>query len=106
MGDEAESLNITSAVVWLRTVKPFRATDDLVDQVALRELHRRMFGQVWTWAGRIRSRETNLGVEPALIVERWEVLLRDTRAQIEHRSFPVEEIPLRLHRGMLAIGEC
>lgn len=31
------------------------------------DLHRRMFGDVWMWAGTIRKRITNIGIEPSQI---------------------------------------
>jgi len=33
------------------------------------DLHRRMFGDVWKWAGTQRRRATNIGVEPGQIPE-------------------------------------
>ena len=98
----AEAENIAAALAWLAT-GPFGSPDELLNQPALRELHRRMFGNVWTWAGKLRQRDTNLGVDPSRIAEDWEALLRNTAAQIEHASYPVEEIGVRFHRSMLAI---
>lgn len=98
----AEAENIASALIWLGT-KPHDSLEDLLNQAALRDLHRRMFGAVWTWAGEFRRRDTNLGVDPSRIVEDLELLLRDTVAQVEHGSFPAEEIGIRFHRSMLAI---
>jgi fido (protein-threonine AMPylation protein) len=48
-------------------------------------------------------RETNIGVDPAMISQDWEVLLRNTEAQIDHGTYPAEEIGVRLHRSMLSI---
>lgn len=98
----AEAENIAAARVWLRA-HPSDSPEDLLNQVALRDLHRRMFGDVWTWAGKLRRRETNLGVDPASIAEDWEALLRNTVTQIEHASYPAEEIGVRFHRTMLAV---
>jgi hypothetical protein len=36
----------------------------MLDFGFMRRLHRRMFGEVWTWAGVQRRRVTNIGVEP------------------------------------------
>ena len=98
----AESSNIALAFEWLED-HPFAMPTELLDQYTLRDLHRRMFEHVWSWAGRLRTRETNMGVDPSQIVHDWEVLLRNTQAQIEHSSYPLPEIGVRLHRGMLAI---
>lgn len=98
----AESENIFEAMEWLKN-HPFDTPSDLLNQVALRGLHRRMFEQVWTWAGHIRIRETNMGIDPLQITHEWEVLLRNTEWQIENRTHPLDEICVRLHRRMLEI---
>lgn len=98
----AESNNIATAAEWLEA-NPFSAHDELLDQTVLRMLHRRMFGEVWTWAGQIRVRETNLGVDPHQIVSQWEDSLRDAKWQITNSTYEPAEICVRLHRRMLAI---
>ena len=37
---------------------------NMLTEAYLRELHRRMFGEVWSWAGENRTREVNVGVDP------------------------------------------
>jgi Fic-DOC domain mobile mystery protein B len=98
----AESNNIATAAEWLEA-NPFSAHGELLDQTVLRMLHRRMFGEVWTWAGKIRERETNMGVDPHQIVIQWEDALRDAKWQIANSSYEPAEICVRLHRRMLAI---
>jgi len=56
---EAEQRNIAEAL--LRR-SPTLST--LLDDRFLRDLHRHMFGRVWTWAGRYRTLETNMGCSP------------------------------------------
>lgn len=56
--NEAEQVNIAHASKWLSS----RRSDPL-DEVFLRELHRRMFGQVWRWAGHYRKTARNIGVD-------------------------------------------
>jgi Fic-DOC domain mobile mystery protein B len=100
--NQAESENIAMALDWLED-HPFETSGELLDQYSLRDLHRRMFEHVWIWAGKLRLRETNMGVDPHRIAEQWEDLLRNVRTQIEFGSVPTEQIGLRLHRRMLAI---
>lgn len=73
--NEAELLNIFDARDWLnkQTLEP----DDILNQSFMLDLHRRMFCDVWTWAGRVRDRETNMGIDPLQIRERWHSLLGD-----------------------------
>lgn len=35
----------------------------VLDDVFLRDLHRRMFGDVWSWAGQYRTRALSIGIE-------------------------------------------
>jgi Fic-DOC domain mobile mystery protein B len=60
--NRAEAENISSAMSWLffsrRRLRP-----ELVTQEAwLKRLHRRMYDQVWAWAGQYRTADRNLGV--------------------------------------------
>ncbi|RRJ86507.1 cell filamentation protein Fic [Gulosibacter macacae] len=41
--------------------------DELLTDHFLRDLHGRLYGDIWTWAGRFRIRELNLGVAPEQI---------------------------------------
>ena len=63
--DRAELENIVEARTWAagRTWKP----DTVLDSHTLADLHRRMFGQVWRWAGKWRNRETSIGIAPELM---------------------------------------
>lgn len=41
--------------------------DELLDDYFVRELHQRLYGDIWIWAGVFRKRELNIGVAPAKI---------------------------------------
>jgi Fic-DOC domain mobile mystery protein B len=36
----------------------------ILDDVFVRDLHHRMFGDVWKWAGKYRTTDKNIGVDP------------------------------------------
>jgi fido (protein-threonine AMPylation protein) len=55
--------------------------DPLLTDRFLRDLHARLYGDVWTWAGRLRTRELNIGVAP----ERLAVELRESLDTIRYR---------------------
>jgi Fic-DOC domain mobile mystery protein B len=60
--NRAEAENISLAMSWL-FLSPRRLQPDLVTREPwLRGLHRRMYSQVWSWAGRYRTADRNLGV--------------------------------------------
>lgn len=55
--------------------------DELLTDHFVRELHRRLYEPVWTWGGRQRSRETNIGVAP----EQISVAMRSALDDLRHR---------------------
>lgn len=60
-----EAENIRKAVVKYLAARPTRSAR--FDLPWLFQLHREMFGDVWTWAGTIRTSTTNIGVAPQQI---------------------------------------
>ncbi len=75
----------------------------LLDDRYLRGLHKAMFGQVWRWAGQYRGRETNIGVEPALIPTQVRSLTDDAQSWIEHETYDPDELCVRFHHRLVAI---
>ena len=75
----AEAQNIARAVSWL--FSPRRLRPEAVTREAwLKNLHRRMYGEVWTWAGQYRTTDRNLGVPYWQIRVDMHNLEADTRA--------------------------
>lgn len=97
--NEAEQANIDDAVAWIDR----RRNADILTEGFVFELHKRMFGDVWSWAGLTRKTGKNIGVEPQQIHIQLGGLLRDARYWIEHKSFSPDEIAVRLHHGLVAI---
>ena len=75
----------------------------VLDVIFLFELHRRMFSDVWRWAGTQRRREANIGVAPHLIATEARLALDDARFWHEHGTFPVEERAARLHFRLVSV---
>ena len=100
--NEAERLNIHAARLWAMRPSVLHRADLLTDAFA-RELHRRMFNQVWKWAGKYRTSDRNLGWEWPRIPEGMRVLLDDARYWEEHATYPAIEIAVRLHHRMVVI---
>jgi Fic-DOC domain mobile mystery protein B len=73
----AEAQNIGRAVSWLFShLRPEAVTRE----AWLKNLHRRMYGEVWTWAGQYRTTNRNLGVPHWQIRVAMHNLEADTRA--------------------------
>ena len=95
---DAEQRNITKALL-----RPPPTIERLLDDKYLRDLHRSMFGDVWSWAGRYRSREANIGVEPAFISTSVRALVDDARIWVERATYPRDEIGARFHHRLVAV---
>lgn len=94
-----EEANIEEARRWaLERQHPELLTDGFV-----RELHRRMFKDVWRWAGAYRTSGKNLGVPPAQIAIKVRDLCADTAHWVEKRVYPWDEAAARLHHRMVSI---
>ena len=94
-----EQENIVDAMQWLETARP----RDILSEAFLRKLHQRMFGRVWEWAGRFRASDKNIGVPRERIGVELRNLCEDTKAQIEHASYPADEIACRFHHRLVWI---
>lgn len=55
--------------------------DELLSDHFVRNLHLRLYGDVWVWAGRLRQHEVNIGIAPEQIA----VELRSTLDNIRYR---------------------
>lgn len=97
--NEAEQVNIAQANRWLgRMVKR-----DILDDSFLRELHKRMFGDVWRWAGEYRLTPRNIGVDAYRIAMAVRQLVDDVRYQVTHESYLPDEIAARFSHRLVSI---
>ncbi|MHB1164483.1 MAG: mobile mystery protein B [Candidatus Nanopelagicales bacterium] len=62
--DRAEFENIANAEIWASVRSRPISTKQILREAWLKDLHGRMFGAVWSWAGTYRRRQTNLGCPP------------------------------------------
>lgn len=100
--NKAEAQNILAGAAWARRRRGHNPTDLLSDEYA-KALHKQMFGDVWSWAGKYRERESNIGVRPHLISTEVSALFSDTIYWIEHKTYEPDEQAIRLHHRLVAI---
>jgi Fic-DOC domain mobile mystery protein B len=99
--DEFEQLNIQSAIKW--TIgKKFKAEEILTEEFVNR-LHRRMFDQVWAWAGEFRKSNKNIGVDKFQIPMSLRTLLDDCKHWIKNGTYSPDEIALRFKHAIVNI---
>jgi len=94
--NEAEQANILEAAAWA-----FSRQREVLDERFLKELHRRMFGRVWRWAGRYRLSGRNIGVNAWQIPVELRQLLDDCRFWIDNATYPPDEIAARFHHRLV-----
>lgn len=97
--DELEQANIQSGLLWLERSRK----KDILDVQFLRELHKRLFGQVWGWAGTFRTREKNIGIDPIRIGVDLQALLDDARYWTENKTYEPLEAAARFHHRLVQI---
>lgn len=99
--DEFEQLNIEKAIEWTMTRKfkrEYIISDDFV-----RQLHSKMLGDVWEWAGRFRISEKNLGIKYHLIATSLKQLNDDCLFWIDNQIYSEEEIAIRYKHKIVNI---
>ncbi|MDD3182209.1 MAG: mobile mystery protein B [Alphaproteobacteria bacterium] len=96
--NELEQKNILEAVTWA-----FGRKRDLLDEVFLCSLHKRMFGKVWKWAGKYRETNRNIGVDVWNIEADLRQLLGDVQYWIDNDTYPPDEIAIRFHHRLVLI---
>ncbi len=96
--NEAEALNVLAGERWA-----FSRKRDARDEVFLRRLHQRLFGDVWRWAGKYRTSARNLGVDHWAIEVAMRQALDDVRYWVERKTYPPDEIAARFHHKLVAI---
>ncbi len=97
--NEAEQANILSGRVWAFQQRHM----DLLQERFLQNLHKRMLGDVWTWAGNYRTTERNIGVSAWQIAPELRGLLDDTRLWKEQFVFAPDELAVRFHHRLVSI---
>ena len=98
----AEEENIVAGAAWARRRRGRDPNDVLSADFALL-LHKRMFGEVWTWAGTYRRTGRNIGVEAYRIQIEMVAMFDDVRYWLEKDTYPPDETAVRLHHRLVFI---
>lgn len=98
--DELEFKNVTAGTRWAFT----RRKDNILAVDFMQQLHVRMFGDTWTWAGVIRTKETlPVGVASEKIRPELSTLCADVEAQLKDGTWRIDEIAARFHYRLVYI---
>lgn len=97
--DRWEQDNISEALAWLDKTKP----KDIFKETFIRKLHKRMFGNVWKWAGTFRQSDKNIGGRWYQISTDLKKLCNDAVLWVDTRNEPTDEIAVRFHHRLVSI---
>ena len=99
--DEFEQQNIEEAMQWVFGRK-FKARDVFTEKFIC-HLHKRMYGNVWSWAGEFRKTNKNIGIDKYLIPVELKVLCDDAFYWVENETYPPEEVAIRFKHRIVSI---
>lgn len=99
--DEFEQNNIEEAMLWIFN-KSFNKKTILTEKFVC-NLHKRMYKDVWRWAGKFRKTNKNLGVDKWQISKALRSLCEDTLFWIENEIFTPDETALRFKHRIVSI---
>ncbi len=104
--NRVEAANISDTEVWLFSrTRPLRPAQ-IVEERWLKALHRRMYGQVWTWAGKYRTADRNIGVPHWQIHVDLRDLVADTSLWLNDNSpghYELDESAVRFSHRLAKI---
>lgn len=102
--NEAEANNIGTAQSWALLRKRPIPPERILTEKWLKQLHYKMYEEVWSWAGDYRLSEKNIGVKPWEIRPHLRILLDDVNFWIKDSTpsaLNADEIAIRLsHRAV------
>lgn len=102
--DELEEVNIQLGLEWaMRRAVTGRRRVDVLTEDFLYELHRRMFGEVWEWAGEVRRSNKNIGVDKHNVRVEVRNLIEDARVWRAQNIYGPDELAVRFHHRLVAI---
>lgn len=99
--DEFEQLNIEEALQWVFG-KKFKSKQVFTEKF-IWDLHKRMYGNVWIWAGQFRKTDKNIEVDKHQIPMQLKVLCDDALFWIENETYATQEIAIRFKHRLVSI---
>lgn len=99
----AEAMNVEAGLRW--AFSRSHSVEEVLEPGFLRELHRRMFGDVWRWAGKYRRSEKNIGVPWWEVESEMRRLLLDAQvwAGGATLAWGADELGVRFHHRLVVI---
>jgi len=99
--NEQEQLNIEEALQWVDQAR--LRQDRIMTESFLKDLHRRMFGNVWKWAGEFRIANKNLGIDAYRVQTELRALVEDANFWRKHQTYQPDELAIRFKHRLVVI---
>lgn len=99
--DEFEQQNIEKAILW--TLKRSFKPNVIFTEKFIKDVHKRMYSDVWAWAGDFRKTDKNIGIDKWQIPTELRNLLDDTKFWMANNVYPPEEIATRFKHRIVSI---
>ena len=99
--DEFEQQNIEDAIQWSLTRK-FKS-EQILSETFILALHKRMYKNVWRWAGEYRKTNKNIGVDKLEIPVALRSLIDDASYWLENNVYEPDEFALRFKHKLVSI---
>ena len=93
-----ERKNILEAEKWLSKKKTISLNISF-----LLTAHKKMFENVWTWAGKTRTSDKSIGIFWQKVTEELSKLLDDTQHWIDESVYSWDELAIRFHHRLVSI---
>jgi len=78
--------------------------DEIASDHFLRDLHLKLYGDIWTWAGRYRTREMTIGIAPEQIAVGLRTSLENALYRWEHTDdWTARELGIAVHAEAVRI---
>ena len=97
-----EAKNITKATLKYLSLVPDKKLAPFNFEWLL-QLHKEMFGDVWDWAGKLRTVELSIGVKAYMVNVEIKNLVDDLKFWEENKTFDTIEIAARIHHRAVQI---
>lgn len=104
---DRESLNLAEAMNILKAQTKYFETrltpPEILDDLFIRRLHKDMFGDVWAWAGKYRSRDLNLGIGFSEVPVAVRNLTEDARLWLRESEIDADFVACKVHHQLVSI---
>lgn len=100
--DVLEQENIQQGLRWLDRRRKMKG-EQVLTNAFVRELHARMFGDVWSWAGRYRLTEKNIAIDPLYIAVELRKFLDDAAFWVDQGVYGRVEFAATFHHRLVQI---